>query len=234
VHTDRNWTLIEQVSLGQQVPVGRGRPLVVGTDAHPYTYPSLPGLDLVAALGLRRPETFVGALNGLDHLDARGNVAHLDLVDTLFGSTSITWAQTVGSSIVIGSDQRSALEVVDPATGMFTFVDVGADSWWRSGMLLLSENLRRDLNQVIAPAVAEFQEAKALLRQGVSRENAFNQALAGGRPRNWSADLSSVAGQQFLRSPRTGDDARRYFNTALAQSEVRMVELLEVKYLSGS
>jgi hypothetical protein len=206
----------------------------VGTDTHPYTYPTLPGVDLVAALGLRRPEAFVGALNGLDHVDAKGNVAHLDVIDTQFGSTSMTWAEQVGSYIVIGSDQRSALEVVDLATGMFTFLDVGSDSWWRSGMLLRSGNLRQDLNQVIAPAVAEFQHARALLTQGVSRENAFSQALNGGKARNWSADLSSVAGQEFLHSPRTGADARLYYNAVLTQPQVRVMELLEVKYLSGS
>ena len=234
VHTDSSWNETEQISFGPMVPVGRGRPLVVGTDSHPYTYPTLPGVDLLAALGLRRSEPFVGALNGLDHVDARGNVSHLDVVDTQFGSTSLTWAQPVGPYIVIGSDQRGAIEVVDPATGMFTFVEVGSDSWWRSGTLLLSENLRVDLTQVIAPAVAAFQKAKLLLTQGVSRANAFNQALtAGGKLRNWSTDLSSVAGQQFLHSQMTGDDARRYFNVALAQSQVRMMEVLEVKYLSG-
>jgi hypothetical protein len=234
VHTDRSWTETEQVAFGQAVPVGRGRPLVVGTDAHPYTYPTQPGVDLLAALGLRRPETFVGGLNGLDHLDSKGNVTQLDVIDPQYGSTSLTWAQTVGSYIVIGSDQRSALEVVDPSSGMFTFVDVGGDAWWRSGTILLSENLRRDLTQVIAPAVARFQDARALQTQGVARATAFNQALTGGRPRNFSTDLSSPAGQQFLHSRMTAQDARTYFDAALAQQKVRMVELLEVKYLRGS
>lgn len=234
VHTDRGWTENEQVSLGPAVPVGRGRPLVVGTDAHPYTYTTLPGVDLVAALGLRQPEAFVGALNGLDHLDANGSVVHIDVTDTEFGATSMTWAEAVGAYIVIGSDQRAAFEVVDPATGMFTFVDVGSDAWWRSGMLLLSVNLRRDFNDVIVPAVAAFQRARLLLAQGVSRQAAFNQALAAGKPRTWSADLGSVAGQQFLNSPMASDDARRYFGAVLAQSKVQLVELLEVKYLSGS
>jgi hypothetical protein len=234
VHVDRTWTETEQVDFGQVVPVGRGRPLVVGSDAHPYTYPSLPGVDIVAALGLRQPETFVGALNGLDHLDAAGHLTHLDVIDPIYGSTSVTWAQMVGSYLVIGSDQRGALEVVDPTSGMFTFVDVGPDSWWRSGTLLLSENLRRDLNQVIVPAVAEFQRAKLLLAQGVSRATVFNQVLATGKPRDFATDLSSTAGQTFVHSPMTATDARRYFDTALAQPQVRVVELLEVQYLSGS
>ena len=234
VHTDRAWTENEQVAFGQMVPVGRGRPLVVGTDPHPYTYTSLPGVDLIAALNLRRPLQFVGAFNGLDHVDG-GTVQHLDMTDPQFSATSVTWADTAGSYVVIGSDQRGAFEVIDPATGMFTFVDVGPDSWWRSGMLLLSDNLRRDLNQVIAPAVAAFQHAKQLLSQkDVSREDAFNQALTFGKPRNWSADLSSAAGQQFLRSHMTADDARRYYDATLSQPQVKVVELLEVKYLSGS
>ncbi|MEI4861543.1 hypothetical protein Q8G41_28555, partial [Klebsiella pneumoniae] len=40
--TDRSWTLQEQIVFGALVPVGRERPLVAGTDAHPNTYPSLP------------------------------------------------------------------------------------------------------------------------------------------------------------------------------------------------
>lgn len=234
VHTDRRWTETDQVAFGQMVPVGRGRQLVVGTDPHPYTYPTLPGVDLVAALGLRSPQTFVGGLNGLDHVDGRGAVSHLDVNDPEFGSTSMTWADMIGAYVVIGSDQRGALEVVDPSSGMFTFVDVGPDAWWRSGALLLSENLRRDLNQVIAPAVAAFQRAKLLLSQGVSKQDAFTQALAAGKHRNLSEEITSEPGKQFLRSRMTADDARRYYDATLSLPQVKVVELLEVKYLSSS
>jgi hypothetical protein len=238
VRTDRSWTVREQVALGPLVPVGREKPLVAGSDAHPHTYATLPGVDVVAALGLRPPVTFVGALNGLDHLGRDGQLTHLDVIDPQFGSTSMTWAQAAGQYIVVGSSQRRALEVVDPATGMFTFVDVGPDSWWRSGALMLASNLRRALDDVIAPAVAAFARARQLLAQGAARKDAFNQALAAGRPRNWVQDLSgsgsSAAAQEFLRSPMGPDDARRYFDASLSQPTLRVVELLEVKYLSSS
>jgi hypothetical protein len=238
VRTDRSWTIREQVALGPVVPVGRERPLVAGTDAHPYTYDTLPGVDLLAALGLRQPVTFVGALNGLDHLGSDGRRMHLDVIDPQFGSTGLTWAQAVGTYVVVGSSQRGALEVIDPATGMFTFMDVGPDTWWRSGMMLLPSNLRRYLSDVIAPAVVAFARAKQLLAQGATRQDAFNQALAFGKPRNLAQDLaasgSSAAAKEFLRSPMHPDDARRYYAAVLSQPTQRAVELLEVKYLSGS
>jgi DNA-binding beta-propeller fold protein YncE len=231
--TDRSWTLQDQLALGTAVPVGRQRPTVIGSDAQPNTYRMLPGVDLPAELGLRKRLAFVGGLNGLDHVTANGTVQHVDVVDPQFGSTSITWAQTVESYIVIGSCQGSTLEVIDPATGMFTFVTVGGDTWWRAGELLLSVNLRRTLSAAIAPAVTAFAQAKLLLARGVSRADAFNQALSAGRPRDWSRDLSSPAAQQFLHSAQTPDDAATFFAAALQQREPRAVELLEVKYLSG-
>jgi hypothetical protein len=81
--------------------------------------------------------------------------------------------------------------------------------------------------------VAAFGQAKQLLSQGVSRPDAFNRALAGNNPRNWSLDLASPAAQQYLHSARTPAEARRYFDWALGQHEQRVVEFLEVKYLSG-
>jgi hypothetical protein len=234
VRTDRGWTILEQVALGPVVPVGRQRPVVAATDAHPETYDTLPGVDLAAALGLQKAVPFVGALNGLDHVRPDRTRVHLDLTDPVFGSPGQTWAQAVGPYVLVGASQRGTMEVIDPATGMFTFVDVGSDAWWRSGTLLLSQNYRRDLDEVTAPAAAAFARARELLAQGASRSDAFNQALGRGKARNWSQDLSSQAGQQFVRSPMTAADARRYYDAALAQPQQRAVELLEVKYLSGS
>jgi hypothetical protein len=234
VHTDRRWTLLEQVVLGPVVPTGRQRGLVFGTDAHPDTYAMLPGVDLPAAFGLRKPETFVGALNGLDHIGPGGAVVHLDVTDPQLGTTSVTWAQRAGQYVVIGTSEGSWVEVIDPGTGMYTFVQVGHDSWWRSGQLLLSENLRRSLTDVIAPAVADFGQAKLLLASGKSREQAFNDALAAGHQRNWSQDLSSPAGQQFLHSPMTPADAARFYSAYLSLPQQRLVELVDVKYLSGA
>ena len=234
VHTDRRWTILEQIVFGPVVPTGRQRGLVFGTDAHPDTYTMLPGVDLPAALGLRKPQTFVGALNGLDHVGPGSSVVHLDVTDPQLGTTSVTWAQRVDQYIVVGTSQGSWLEVIDPTTGMYTFIQVGHDSWWRSGDLLLSENLRRSLTQVIAPAVADFGQAKVLLASGKSRSQVYNDVLAAGHPRNWSQDLSSPAGQQFLHSPMTASDAARFYAAYLSQPQQRLVELLDVKYLSAS
>jgi DNA-binding beta-propeller fold protein YncE len=234
VHTDQRWTMVDQIALGPVVPTGRQRALVYGSDAHPNTYAMLPGVDLPGALGLRRSETFVGGLNGLDHVGPGGSLAHVDVTDPQLGTTSVTWAQRTGQYIVVGTSQGSWVEVIDPTTGMYTFVQVGHDSWWRSGQLLLSENLRRSLTDVIAPAVAEFGQAKQLLASGKPRAQAFNDALAAGHPRNWSQDLSSAAGQQFLRSPMTPADAARFYSAYLSQPQQRLVELLDVKYLSGA
>jgi hypothetical protein len=234
VHTDRHWTALEQIVLGPVVPTGRQRGLVFGTDAHPNTYAMLPGVDFAAALGLQKPEAFVGGLNGLDHIGPGGSVAHLDVTDPELGTTSVTWAQRTGQYIVLGTSQGSWLEVIDPSTGMYTFIQVGHDSWWRSGELLLSENLHRTLAEVIAPAVADFGQARLLLAGGKSRQQAFNDALAAGHARNWSQDLSSPAGQQFVHSPMTAADAARFYAAYRSQPQQRLVELLDVKYLSGS
>jgi hypothetical protein len=234
VHTDQHWTILEQIVLGPVVPTGRQRGLVFGSDAHPNTYAMLPGVDVAAALGLQKPETFVGALNGLDHVGPGGSLVHLDVTDPQLGTTSVTWAERADQYIVIGTSQGSWVEVIDPGTGMYTFVQVGHDSWWRSGELVLSENLHRTLTEVIAPAVADFGQAKVLLASGMPRSQVFNQTLAAGHPRNWSQDLSSAAGQQFLHSSMTPADAARFYTAYLSQPQQRLVELVDVKYLSGS
>jgi hypothetical protein len=232
VQMDGGWTVQDQIALGATVPTGRDRPLVAGSDAHPYTYDSLPGIDLAASLGLQQPEKFVGALNGLDHIGSDGTQVHMDFTDEQFGATSVTWAQQVGPYVVVGSSQRAVMLVIEPASGMFTFVDVGPDSWWRAGALLLMTNFRRDLSQVILPAQSAFTQARVLLNQGMSRRAAFDQALAHGKPRDWSQDLHSAAAQTFLHSGMTGADASRYYTTVLREQQQSAVELLEVRYLS--
>jgi hypothetical protein len=116
---------------------------------------------------------------------------------------------------------------------MYTYLVVGQDVWWHSGSVLLPGNIRRDLADVIGPAEAAFARAKQLLAQGTSRAAVFDQALNQGRKKSWSRDLTSPAGQQFLRSGMTPDDARRFFDATLGQPQQRAVELLDVKYLSG-
>jgi len=233
VRTDRSWTIQEQIVFGTTVPAGRQRPIVIGTDAHSTTYAMLPGVDLASLLGLRRPTKFVGSLNGLDHVGGNGSLTHVDFGDKQYGPPGQTWAQAVGAYVVVGSSQRSVVEVIDATTGMFTFLDVGRDSWWHSGTLLTSINLRRDLLEVIAPAMARFANARQLEAQGVSRRDVLSQAFSEGRPRSWLQDFTSTAGQQFLRSQMTPADARTYFDVTLKQSQQRAVELLMVKFLSG-
>ncbi|HKF77740.1 MAG TPA: hypothetical protein VKF59_16490 [Candidatus Dormibacteraeota bacterium] len=232
VHTDRSWVVQDQVAMGAFVPVGRRRPLVYGSDARPYTYDMLPGVDVPATLGLRKPLPFVGAYDGLDHVGSRGAVTHLDLIDPQLGSTSAMWAQMVGNYIVIGSPESQQLLVVDPATGMFTGVTVGLDTWWRAGTLLGVAGVRRDLSEVIRPAQAAFAKTAQLLAQGVSPQDAFNQALSGGQARSFASDLSSAGGQEFLRSDMGTAAADRYFAWALQQPRPRVIEMLEVRYLS--
>jgi hypothetical protein len=191
-------------------------------------------VDVPAALGLRPRVDFGGSFDGLDQLGVKGSPAHLTFDDSQLGGTGPTWAQTVGSYIVVGSPTNARIEVIDPTTGMFTYVDVGNDSWLRLDSLLLASNLRLPIGDVIAPAVAAFGRATQLRGQGVSRQDAFNRALSPITPRNWALDLTSPAGQQFLHSAMTVDDARRYYTAALQLHDIRVVELLEVKYLSGA
>lgn len=232
LHTNRSWVVLDQVAFGQAVPVGRQRPLIFGSDPRPYTYPMWPGVDLAAALGLRPAMPFVGGYDGLDHIRTDGSVDHLDLMDRQFGSANSTWAQWVGRNIVIGSPESPDLFVVDPATGMFTGVDVGLDSWWWAGTLLLSVGLRRELADVIKPALAAFTRADQLLAQGASPQQAFNQALAGGQARDFTADLGSASGRQFLRSPMSSADANAYFAHELEQPRPHVFQMLEVRYLT--
>jgi DNA-binding beta-propeller fold protein YncE len=233
VRTDRRWVIQEQVAFGALVPVGRQRSLVFGTDQRPYTYQMLPGVDLAGEMGLRPAQRFVGSFDGLDHVTANGSVAHVDFDDPALEATSQTWAQKVGQLLVVGSSENRLMEVIDPQTGMYTYLVVGQDVWWHSGTVLLPGNVRRDLTDVIAPAEATFARAKQRLAQGTSRTAVFDQELNQGRKKNWSLDLSSPAGQQFLHSGMTPDDARRFFDATLGQPQQRAVELLDVKYLSG-
>jgi NHL repeat len=232
VRTDRRWVIQEQIVFGPMVPTGRQRPLVFGSDAQPFTYGMLPGVDIAASLGLRRRADFAGAWDGLDRIGG-GSPGHLSFDDTQMGASGPTWAQQVGRYVVAGSPTSPRLEVIDPATAMFTYVDVGLDSWWRPGWLLLPGNFRRPLDEVVAPAVSAFEAARQLLAQGVSRQDAFTRALAAG-PWSWQQELTSAPAQQFLRSPMTPADAARYFDAALRQRDQRVVELLGVKYLSGA
>jgi hypothetical protein len=234
VHTNSSWVMLEQVALGPMVSAGRARPLVYVTEAHPYTYEMLPGVDIAGEVGLRRAMSFVGGYDALEHFESHTST-QFDLTDLSLGLfTNATWAQKVDSFVVVGSPENEQVLVIEPATGMFTYLEVGFDTWWRSGALLMPDNLRRDLTDVVKPAVAMFVRAEQLLLQGVSRQAAFDQALSNGVPRNWSADLASPQAKQFAASGMTRVAAAEYFAWALQQRSVNAVELLEVKYLSGA
>lgn len=230
--TDRRWTVQEQVVYGLAVPTGRGRPLVYGTDARPTSYSMIPGVDVLATLGLRQALPFTGGFDGLDYRTSR-TVAHLNFDDDRVPVRFITWAQRVDSTIVVGSPQSQWLEVIDSATGMFTYVYVRVDTWWRAGSVLYPENLRVDLAQAIKPALATFASAKQLLSLGRTRQQAFELAVTG-HPYDWARNVGSPAGKQFLASGRTKADASTYFAWAVQQPNLSVAELLVVKYLSGS
>jgi hypothetical protein len=230
--TDRRWTVQYQVVYGFVVPTGRGRPLVYGSDASPTAYSMIPGVDVLAALGLRTALSFTGGFDGLDYRTAR-TFAHLNFDDNRVPVRFITWAQQVGSSIVVGSPQAPWLEVIDTSSGLFTYVYVRYDAWWRAGSLLYSENLRIDLAQVIKPALSTFAGAKQLLAVGTSRQKAYQLAVAGG-PYNWAQNVTSAEGKQFLSSAMTKADAGTYYAWAVRQPNIDVAELLVVKYLSGS
>jgi DNA-binding beta-propeller fold protein YncE len=248
VRLGRDWSVQEEIALGPAVPVGRQRPWVSVSDGLRYQFGRrpqvaltdgrgrvpLPGVDVAARLGLRPALDFAGAFGGLDHLGPSGSLASLDFGDSQTDYSGLTWAQEVGSLVVVGSPESGSLEVIDPATGMFTSVDVGFDSWWLPGGLLASDGVPRSLDAVIAPAADRFRQARQLLVGGYGRAAAFAMALDGGRPRNWSLDLASAPAQQFLHSPMQAADASRYDAWAVRQSDVRVVELLEVRYLSGT
>lgn len=233
---DKNWQVRDQIVFGDSVPTGRGRPLVFGSDAKPSAYKMLPGVDVAADLGLRTPISFVGGFDGLEQAgDNPKNAAHLTFDDPQLGTMGQTWAQRVGPYVVVGSPTNSKLEVIDPGNGMFSYVEVGSDAWWRAdGALIVHGSLRRTLVDVISPAVAAFSRTGQLLAQGVSRRDALNQALGGRQPRNLAADFQSAPGKQFLASRMTKDDARRYYDAVKNSRVQRVIELLEVKYLSGS
>jgi hypothetical protein len=234
VHTNSSWVMLDQVALGPMVPTGRVRPLVYVTEAHPYTYEMLPGVDIAGEVGLRRSMSFVGGYDALEHFESRTST-QFDLTDLSLGLfTNATWAQKVDSFIVVGSPENEQILVIEPATGMFTYLEVGFDTWWRSGALLMPDNLRRDLSDVVRPAAAMFVRSEQLLLQGVGRQAAFDQALSNGVPRNWSADLASPQAKQFVASGMTKQAAADYFAWALQQRSVNAVELLDVKYLSGA
>jgi len=140
----------------------------------------------------------------------------------------------VGQYIVIGSPTNNRLEVIDPATGMFSYVEVGGDSWWRAAnALLMPGGLRRSLTDVIAPAVTAFAKANQLLSQNVPRRDVLNQALGASRPRDLARDLTSDAGKVFLASPMKTDDALKYYDAIRPYQEQRIIELLEVKFLTS-
>lgn len=234
VRVDRSWTIREQVALGPWVPVGRGRPLVYGSAARPTTYETLPGVDIAAELGLRSPLSFAGAYGGLDHVGPGGAITHLDLTDPDLGDTAAFWAEKVDRYVVVGSAESHLMLVVDPATAMFTYVEVGEDNWWSASTLLTSVNLRRQLGDVIRPAVETFDRARQLIDGGRTRAEVFATVLAGGQTREVAADLATPQAQQFLQSPMTAADAGRYFTWAMGQSEQHVIELLVIKYLSGT
>jgi hypothetical protein len=246
VLVSRDWTIQEQIALGPLVPVGRLRPGLAVTDGRTYAYgqrpqvymadgaanTSLPGVDVVAALRLRTPLSFAGAFSGLDHFGRDGLFIHLDFDGSQVQYSGLTWAQKVESVIAVGSPESSALQVIDPGSGMFTTVEVGLDTWWLAGRLMFPDNVPRDLSDVVRPALASFGTAEQLLARGVGRQQAFDQAM--GRPRDWAADLTSGPAQQFWHSGMTRADASRYFDWALQQPHERVPELLDVKYLSAS
>jgi hypothetical protein len=230
---DRGWTIQEQIVLGPWVPIGRERPLVSGSSAHPFTYDSLPGVDIAAELGLRQPLHFTGAYGGLDHVGPGRAVLHLDLTDPDFGDTNAAWATKVGRYIVAGSAESYNLEVIDPATAMFTYVVVGEDNWWFEGALLTPVGLRLALSTVIQPAVARLVRAQRLTDQGASRQEVVQAALAGQSSHDLARDLTSPEGQQFLHSRMGMADADQFFASAMHRPQQRVIELLLVKFLSG-
>src|SRR5437660_2004503 len=230
--TDRRWTVQQQVVYGVAVATGRGRPLVYGTDARPTSYSMIPGVDVLAALGLRPALPFTGGFDGLDYRTAR-TFAHLDFDDDRVPIRFITWAQRIDSAIVVGSPQSQWLEVIDTATGMFTYVYVKVDTWWRAGSVLYPENLRVDLAQAIKPALSTFASARQLLSAGKTRQQAFDLAVSG-HPYNFAQNVTSAPGRQFLASGRTKADASTYYAWAVQQPNLSVAELLAVKYLSGS
>jgi hypothetical protein len=233
VRLDRSFALQEQIALGPHVASARGQPLLTSTEAQPYVYPALPGVDLLHELGLRPAVTYAGAYNGLSRTDGDVATALVTFTDPRFGDTYVTWAQKVGLYVVVGSPQRVQLEVIDPATGMFTYVTVGWDGWWADGALLFADGQRRDLADAIKPATAAFAQAAALVAGGVPRMAAFDRALSAGRPRAWSSDFASTAGRQFYQSGRGAAAASAYYDWAVQQPRVAVSELLEVRYLSG-
>lgn len=235
VRTDAKWQMQEQIVLAASafVPAGRERPLVYGTDARPITYPMLPGVDVAAEVGARAPLSFVGGFNGLDQSGAAKPI-HLNVEDYQLNSMGQTWAERVGQYIVIGSPTNNRLEVIDPATGMFSYVEVGGDAWWRAAnALLMPGGLRRSLTDVIAPAVTAFAKANQLLSQNVPRRDVLNQVLGASRPRDLARDLTSDAGKVFLASPMKSDDALKYYDAIRPYQEQRIIELLEVKFLAS-
>jgi DNA-binding beta-propeller fold protein YncE len=233
VRLDRSFAIQEQIALGPHVASARGQPLLTSTDALPYVYPALPGVDVLHELGLRPAVGYVGAYNGLARTDGEAATAQLTFSDPWFGDTYVTWAQKVGQYVVVGSPQRVQLEVIDPTTGMFTYVTVGWDGWWADGALLFADGQRRDLADAIQPATASFARAAALVAGGAPRMAAFDRALSGGRPRDWPADLASAGGRMFFRSGRGAAAASAYYDWVLQQPRVAVSEVLEVRYLSG-
>lgn len=238
----------DQIALGQVVPVGRQRPLISVSDARPYPYGHrsllsmddsrrrrpLPGADIAAAMGLRSALSFTGAFGGLDHFGTGGDYAHLDLSSSELQFSGITWAEQIGSLILAGSPQTAALEVIDPQSGTFVALPVDRDSWWWAGRLLTPDNVSHDFGPIIQQAQDRFQSVRSSLDARIPRVQAFNTYLNQGREKNWSLDLTSEPAQRFWASGRTQADAQRYFDWASRQSQLRVVELLEVRYLSGS
>jgi hypothetical protein len=246
VRLSRSWSIQEQIALGSLVPVGRERPQVYVTDGSAYAYgqrprvyvadrasnPPLPGVDVVAALGLRSRLDFAGTFAGLDHFSPDGRLTQLDFNGSQVQYSGLTWAQRVSSVIAVGSPESSALEVIDPATGMSTSVDIGLDTWWMAGRLMYPDNILRELSDVVQPAQDKFSSARQLLAQGDGRQEALAAAL-GRQASDWSADLTSEPAQQFWHSGMTKADASRYFDWAVQQPQERVAEILAVRYLSG-
>jgi hypothetical protein len=232
VITNRAFTIQEQIVFGRAVPAGRQRPLVYGTDARPTSYTMIPGVDVLAQLGLRPPLAFTGGFDGLDYRSSKAFL-HLNFDDARVPIRYVTWAQQLESVIVIGSPQSPWLEVIDRTTGMFTYVFVQLDTWWRAGFVVYPQNLRLDLAQVVASAINTIAAAKQLIASGASRESAFDRAVVG-HTYDWSQNVSSPEGRQFLASGRTRADASVYYAWAVQQPSLRVAELLMVKYLSGS
>jgi hypothetical protein len=232
VITNRSFTIQEQIVFGLAVPAGRQRPLVYGTDARPTSYAMIPGVDVLAQLGLRPPLAFTGGFDGLDYRTPKAFL-HLNFDDAKVPIRYVTWAQQVESVIVIGSPQTLWLEVIDRATGMFSYVFVQFDTWWRSGFVVFPGNVRLDLAQVVAPAINTMAAAKQLIANGASRQSAFDRVVVG-HPYDWSQNAITPQGKQFLASGRTKADASVYYAWAVQQPSLRVAELLMVKYLSGT